>query len=150
MYGYVEQSHKIPTVKDVICPECFRHLTAPTVMPQERHASGNTIRSYFGWCFNCNKGFAAMQFYNAQLGRWVLCQYQHYTLVGGVPILNNQFHVVCPMPDIPVIKTGTGGDYTQGLTPSDVAGAVHQTKEVMAKVVHILQELKSTLNQIVK
>lgn len=150
MYGYAEKLEKqeLPTVPGVICPECYHHLVSPSVLPQERHGSGNTIRSYFGWCFGCQKGYAAFQFFNPSIQRWVLWRYKEYVLNGGKPVLNHQDHVVCPIPEIPVVHKGCG-EFAQSVAPTDIAMTVTHTKEVMVKVAAILCELKSTLNQIV-
>jgi hypothetical protein len=140
----------VPTVKDAVCPECYKPLVAPTVMDEQRHASGNTIRSYFGWCFDCNQGFAATQFFNADLRRWVLCQYQRYALLGTVQIIDPQPRQVCPMPAVPVVQTGPGGDFTQATMDKDLAASVTTAVGVMHKVATILKELKQTLEGLKK
>jgi len=72
------------TVTDVVCPVCFKPLPYPQVLMEGiDNETGLTVRTYFGWCFECNRGFAVVQFKRGE--RWVIYKYQeYYNFVVGV------------------------------------------------------------------
>jgi len=73
------------TVTDVVCPIHFKPLPYPQVLTEGTdEKTGLIIRTYFGWCFECNRGFAVIQSKRGE--RWVIYKYQIYS--AGVLISN--------------------------------------------------------------
>jgi hypothetical protein len=67
---------KPKTIADVVCPVHFKPLPYPNVQRSEKDTAGLEIRTYFGWCFECNRGYAVIQFKRGE--RWIIYKYQQY------------------------------------------------------------------------
>ena len=71
-----ENQAKTGTVKDVVCPKCWKLLQYPRIVNKGRDRYDRTIRTYFGWCFECDTGFKVIQF--GKEDRWFICKYKPY------------------------------------------------------------------------
>jgi len=92
-------------IKDVTCPICGKALPYPQIVDARKlDRYSILLRTYYGWCFDCNKGFEVIQFCPLDdLAQWVIHKYQPYTL----GCLNKPMHcgwkLVNELPVTPVI-----------------------------------------------
>ncbi|MGD0077058.1 MAG: hypothetical protein ABSB91_00370 [Sedimentisphaerales bacterium] len=110
---------------DIRCPICFGGLPYPQVISHEIDKHGNKIRTYFGWCFECNCGYAVIQFAKGQ--HWIIHKYKEYTLSGhlidvcGMKIdkcqPQDEWTILTDLPRPAPIITGPGGDFIKEITP---------------------------------
>lgn len=139
----------LPTVEDVVCPECYRLMVSPHVLDQVTER-GHLLRSYFAWCFDCGKGYCVIQYYNPKTNHWVIHKYQQYVLIDRVPVLAGDFISCNPLPDAPLVMTGVGGDYYRPVSGEDINQTAAQAKEVLIKCVNLIGEVNDTLKQLVR
>lgn len=106
----MENEIRATTARDVVCPECFRQLQHPEIVG-DGYDTGRHIRTYYGWCFECNKGAMVIQF--ERNGRWVIHKYKKSILLdgSGVAKIEGDWIVLSEMPQ-PLVVTGQG-EYQQ-------------------------------------
>ncbi len=97
------------TVKDVVCPECFRPCEWPKVQPSVTDRYGRTTRIYYAWCFRCCEGFIVDQFERDD--RWAIRAYRKYRLQNKVPVLTGDWVVLNDLPEPAPVVLGPGGDF---------------------------------------
>lgn len=103
------ESAKAGHVKDVVCPVCFKSLPWPTVMPGGIDRYRREIRTYFAWCFECDRGFCTVQFKRDD--RWAIHKYQTYRQYQAEVELIGDWIVLNELPDPASIVLGPGGDF---------------------------------------
>lgn len=138
---------KEQTVKDAVCPECFELMICPAVNEHRAGKDSRPMRSYFAWCFKCDKGFEVIQFERA--GRWVIHKYQEYTVddqegkcrhVNGWTVLNE-------ITDAPLVMTGPGGDYRKEIGGDDINEMLDKTIRAVGQT---LIKLGNILTSVIK
>ena len=112
---------------DVICPKCYQRLPYPTVVGKGTDRYGRTLRTYFGWCFDCNIGSQAIQFKKED--KWFIHKFLLYRLEDQQCKPAGGWHIICelPEPEPEPIMLGPGGDFTVPVevgTTEDAAGLV--------------------------
>jgi len=106
--GNIKQNEVRPLVPEVVCPACGRLLIRPKVLPTRwLYRYKVLMRSYFGWCFDCDKGCEVMQFRDDN--KWKIYKWRPYLLVNDKPV-HGRWAVKNQMPVAAVI-VGPGGDY---------------------------------------
>ena len=97
-------------ISEVVCPDCGKLLPYPCVLPVRKlERYGLLIRTYFGWCFDCERGCEVIQFCSA--GTWQIHKYRPYTVDGpGTKPRHGRWQRRFELPVAPVL-VGPGGDY---------------------------------------
>jgi len=141
-----EKIEPIPTVKDCICPKCFRLLPSPAVLPSKLDRYGNETREYFGFCFECNIGYQVVQFKQTDMNgnvRWALHKYKCYAVVGAQYVTKPMGKWVTffelPEPKAPVV-VGPGGEYDKQITPN-ISELLVQLENALNSTLKVLREL---------
>ena len=135
-------------VKDAVCPVCFKPLVNPMVNEYPNGAKcKRPLRTYFAWCFNCNKGFEVIQFERER--RWVIHKYQEYTVDDkeGKCRHIDDWTVLNEMPEAPLVMTGPGGDYVKEICGDDINKMLDKTLEGIGQV---LTKLGNILTSVVQ
>ena len=92
-------------IADVVCPACYRALQHPHVdgtgLDRRR---GVVIRTYYGWCFECERGWLVIQFMRD--GRWLIHKYREAKLPEGQSEckLADEWVIVCDLPQPDAVK----------------------------------------------
>ena len=108
MYAKEHQEQQ-EVVRDVVCPKCFKDISEPAVVLSRPERYGTKLRTYFGWCLDCQLGFEVIQF--LQDKKWFIHKYRYYAAALDKPIPSKQWQLVKNLPDAPVVVIGPGGDY---------------------------------------
>lgn len=105
--------NQLQTVQDVVCPKCFKPLVAPTLVNKGTDNYGRQLRTYFGWCFECDLGAEVIQFFRDQ--RWLIHKYQHYDLIAEYKQCkpSGRWVTLNELPEPAPVITGPGGDFVQ-------------------------------------
>jgi len=97
-------------VPGAFCPVCGEKFVLPRVTPSPAGSCGRQIRQVFGWCFQCDRGLAMIQF--ASGDSWLTHEYQEYTLdENDKPVLAGKWVKVFAMPEPAPVVVGCGGDF---------------------------------------
>lgn len=101
-------------VADIICPFCNEKMIRPCVSEVKVDRYDRHLRDFYGWCFDCNTGYAALQFKTTD-GKWLTFRYRRYiTDVNGENARTaGKWQDLYPLPDPAEVVTGPGGDYTK-------------------------------------
>jgi hypothetical protein len=136
-------------VADIVCPVCFGGLPHAQIVTQKADEHGNEIRTYFGWCFECNRGYAVIQF--ARGNRWLIHKYMQYALSevsasAGEMIINHckpeqDWVVLNDLPRPAPVVLGPGGDFTKQITPE-----LKSFKENIKAMQNSLSKLLKSIN----
>jgi len=132
------------TVKDVVCPACFKLLPYPTIVRQQADRYGRGLRTYFGWCFKCERGFEVIQF--ARDGRWPIHKYQSYTIAEqtGVSLPTGKWIVLNDLPEPAAIVIGPGGGYDNQIDINQM------TLNVLGTLQKALKAITATVESLLK
>ena len=69
-------------IDSVVCPACYRALQHPHVAGTGKDRRRDVvIRTYYGWCFECERGWLVIQF--VRDGRWLIHKYREAKLPEG-------------------------------------------------------------------
>jgi hypothetical protein len=97
----------------VLCPKCGLPLPSPTILA-ERHIERYdlSVRSYFGWCFGCDAGFAVIQVKARSC--WQVLKWQEYSCDGpnDAPRMGEKWNQEMELP-VPAVLTGPGREYDE-------------------------------------
>ena len=69
-------------VADAVCPKCFKPLEYPVVVEPELDRYKRELRTYYGWCFECDEGCLVIQFKRGE--RWAIHKYRPAVLEASV------------------------------------------------------------------
>lgn len=144
-----QQSTGHPTVqtdKDVICPKCFKPLQHPVVTGQGTDRYKREMRTYYGWCFECEQGCLVIQF--KREGRWVIHKYRRATLLDGSGQchLKNNWQVLNELPEPAPVVVGPGGDFDKQITP-EVTTILKSLQSIFEKTSEILKNALKIVEQ---
>jgi len=149
MVAYAKENQKQPSTghptvqidKDVICPKCFKPLQHPVVTGLEIDRYKREMRTYYGWCFECEQGYLVIQFKRED--RWVIHKYREAVLLegSGQCCLKNNWRIMNELPEPALIVVGPGGDYDKQITP-EVTTILKSLQNIFEK---ISQNLKDVL-----
>lgn len=135
-------------VTDVVCPNCFKVPGSVTVMGPRPDRYGRMLRSYFGWCIECHRGFEVVQF--ASEGKWLIHKYRFFQAVApegfNVP---DWWNTVQELPLAPMVQTGPGGEYDQApaiqTDPQRIATILMSIKGVLDSISQTMDNLIQTV-----
>ncbi len=133
------------TVKDIVCPKCFKPLQYPKVKFKCTDRYGRVTRACFGWCFECKLGFEVIQF--AKEDRWFIHKYQVYTPFGPTCQPTGKWTVIDELPEPAAVVVGPGGDFDKQIDLAkinlDILATLHKTlKAVTQTVGRLLKALR--------
>jgi len=129
------------TIKDVICPKCYRYLNGCSVRDIGCDRYERRMRSYIGWCTRCNLGSEVVQF--ADGDRWKLHKWRYYAKLGLKNAPSTGWQIITELPDSPVVVTGPGGDYDKAYTPQTIEAVkllLDAFKGGLKAIEHILKD----------
>jgi len=150
----INTDNKSKTVADAVCPNCFKLMENPTMMPERTDDFDRTLRSYLGWCMQCGLGFEVVQFLREdrsqktedrgqKKGRWIIHKCKVYAIIGedkckrlGEEIIFNE------LPEPAPIVIGPGEDFNQQIEIKQF--------ELMNTLRKTLQSLCQTINCLMK
>jgi len=104
-----ENQEQREAVRDVVCPKCFKDISESAVVLSGQKRYGRELRTYFGWCLDCQLGFEVIQFLQDE--KWFIHKYRYYAASLDRPIPSKQWQLINDLPDAPVVVIGPGGDY---------------------------------------
>lgn len=128
--------NKEAKIEGVICPQCYEHLPYPVIMDDGTDNYGRELRTYFGWCFKCNKGCQTVQFKRDD--KWFIHKYQLAILEDArICRLKSEWQIVNVLPEPAPIITGPGGEYNNHI---NLESAVPEILKTMHKALAALAE----------
>ncbi len=128
-------------VPQAVCPTCYRHLKYPRV-ESPTVSDGCIRRLYYGWCFECEKGFLTVQFKRG--GSWIIEKYKTGVLSAEsdrVELDSTWVRVIDPPA---AVMTGPGGDYQKEYSPEAV-NIVEQIGDYLDHIKDMFEELSKSL-----
>jgi len=133
-------------VQDVVCPNCFKIPESVTIMGPRPDRYGRRLRTYYGWCIECHRGFEVVQF--EQCGKWLIHKYRFFQAAGpegyNVP---DWWNTVQELQAPPAVQTGPGGDYESA--PA-IYTDPHRIANVLMSMKGVLDSMSRTIDNLVK
>jgi hypothetical protein len=132
--------HPQATVPDVVCPDCFTPVPWATIQQPGTDRYGRTLRTYYGWCFRCNKGAEVIQVLSGD--RWPIHKFRSYDLIDDAACrTTGEWVILTPLPQPPLVQHGPGGDYDRPFDGESLAvdvldllqGFAHKLSSLLAK-----------------
>jgi len=144
------------TVPDAVCPNCWRPIERPIILPEWKDDYGRQFRIYYGYCFGCKLGFEVVQFLREDLrpktkdqgqkGRWVVYKCQTYCYKGedsecekiGEFILNE-------LPQPAPVVIGPGGDFNEQIEikHAELLHTIEKSLNLLRQAFHYLLSAKT-------
>jgi len=136
-------SIKTKHVKQAVCPICYRHVQYPRV-DKSIEKNGCVSRLYYGWCFECQKGFMVIQFLRGK--SWLIHKWKPAVCLApsGTVKLEADWIEIVPL-DEPAVVTGPGGQYRRGYNPEaintaeQISGYLVQIQDMLGELVDCLK-----------
>jgi len=138
----METEKKPKFIQGMVCPVCYEHAEYPTQIDKGTDDYGRKLRSYFGWCFKCDRGFEVIQF--EKDGRWFINRYREAVRLeaGGELKLSGNWATVAELPQPAPVVIGSGGQYNRHIEP--------QTVEACKAVLGALKACANTIELLLK
>lgn len=98
-------------IKDVVCPQCGKPISLPTILWCGEDRYGRITRSYLGGCLGCLRGFVVVQFLRDE--KWFIHKYRYYAVPATkkVPLAEGNWIILNELPEAPPIIVGPGSGY---------------------------------------
>jgi len=123
------------TETGVICPMCFRVIKKFAL--SSKRDRYRIIRTYYGWCDECNTGCEVIQFYcpNTKTG-WLIHRYRLFKILEGneKPQPVTTWLTMNKLPEPAPVVTGPGGDYDTPFTPDSCGCLLSGDKPASVKL----------------
>lgn len=145
MAGKTKKQIRPKYVADVVCPKCFKPLEYPTVIEQETDRYKRVLRTYYGWCFECEKGCLVIQFNRGE--RWIIHKYRPAVFLDNKNIvqITNNWQVFNDLPLPAPVVIGPGGEYDRAVNPNDV-----NLGKLLHKLSGVIEGLSRTVKLLIK
>lgn len=125
------KTHKPKFIQGMVCPVCYEHFQYPSVMNSVTDDYGRKIRTFYGWCFKCKRGFEVIQFERDE--KWFIYKYRRSIERAGSEKIQlcNKWLKVSELPEPAPIVTGPGGEYNRQYIP--ISSAVLRSAYIAAQ-----------------
>jgi len=141
---YAKENQAQPkTTADIICPKCYKLLPQTNYTEFASTDRYRTMRSYFGWCIQCQLGCEVVQF--KQRDKWHIHKYRFYATVvsNDKPVPDKNWHIINELPESAPVVTGPGGNYNRQITPEiiNIIKSLQNILESTAKTTSLLLKI---------